>query len=357
MNHAYHLVFGLLLLATLVLWWRPERRNGLRPFDLERTKPLRGALALLVVAGHCDNRMPGSLLAYALHLSTPAVGIFFFMSGYGVAVSVARTAGRYLDGFLGRSAIKLFVPWLTALFVDFAFRLVIGDPPEFVSRWRQFLLNGESVPPHSWYVFSLFASFLVVSFSFRGQGRMRGVIVFAIYACVSYALLRFAFRWEKFWWLNSFSMLTGILWAIWEDRICAQVAKRGWRAYALAACVALLVWIVFRLLPRDGIGLFPVKSLLQSFRYALLGPMLVLSMWVLDLFPRWLRLLPWLGGLSYEIYLLHFVGEFGFAGHFENPTIYLAAVLLLAIGLAAIVHPLDAWIVRKLHPFVRTRSI
>lgn len=45
------------------------------------------------------------------------------------------------------------------------------------------------------------------------------------------------------------------------------------------------------------------------------------------------------------------------AYHLMFGLLLLATVLLLAIGLAAIVHPLDAWIVRTLRPFVRTPFI
>ena len=52
----------LLAVAMLVMLLRRNRPVELAPFDKNRTLPIRGVLALLVVIGHCDTKLPGSHL-------------------------------------------------------------------------------------------------------------------------------------------------------------------------------------------------------------------------------------------------------------------------------------------------------
>lgn len=86
MKYALFLLFVLFLASFIKI-----NKKIQTPFDLKHTLPLRGILAMLVVFGHLDTIVsPETKLLMPLHMSSPAVAVFFFMSGYGLIVSYAK---------------------------------------------------------------------------------------------------------------------------------------------------------------------------------------------------------------------------------------------------------------------------
>ena len=73
------------LVATMVRIRRQKSPEALDGFGKRETLPLRGILVMLVVLGHLVGEVAtkGHPLA-GLSWATPAVGVFFFLSGYGL---------------------------------------------------------------------------------------------------------------------------------------------------------------------------------------------------------------------------------------------------------------------------------
>lgn len=84
-------LFWLLLLCCIAIF---HGNVKYAPFDLTHTLPLRGILATLVVIGHLDNVISGQTkILMPFHMATPAVAVFFFMSGYGLMLSFSKGGG------------------------------------------------------------------------------------------------------------------------------------------------------------------------------------------------------------------------------------------------------------------------
>ena len=341
----YGLLLVLLAACGLVLSPWGRRPSELAPFDRDRTLPLRGLLALLVVIGHCDLKMPGSPLLKALHMATPAVSVFFFLSGYGLVRSVLRNRDGYLKGFLPRSFIKIGIPLAAATIAACLFLKFRGEAVGLPHRGYELLTRGRNFPYHSWYVYVLLAHYVAFAIAFARGPFRRGLLLFAGFSLGLYLFLRFGLRWPSVWWRTSLAMTLGALWAYHEERIRSAVLRWNWRVYGIASVVVLFCLAVQNVpestLPR-------VKDL-RVHSVLVVGPATVLIMYVLHGLPRLVTgSFAFLGVISYEIYLLHFVGERGLVSLFASPIPYCLAAVLVAVLLAYPVHRLDTSVVRYL---------
>lgn len=343
MNSVYGLLLVLVTACGIRMFLSGRSELHLLPFDKARTLPLRGLLALFVVIGHCDTMMSGSLLLRMLHFATPAVSVFFFLSGYGLVRSVMGKREGYLRGFLPRSFIRLGIPLITATVVACLFLMIKGEAVNLPHRGYDLLTRGRNFPYHSWYVYALMTHYVAFAVAFARGTVGRGIVRFAVFSFGYYLLLRFGLKWPWVWYKTSFAMVLGAFWAYREDAIQGAVIRLRWRAYALVAAV-LAVCALFQTIPKS---VFPWVTEARNLSLLVIGPATVLVMYVLQGIPhRLTAVFAFLGGISYEIYLLHFVGERGFAGLFSCPLLYCLVTILAAIGLAYPVHCFNAFLIR-----------
>lgn len=335
----------LLVMAMLLLMWRRGREVDLAELDKARTLPLRGALALIVVIGHCDSKVPGSIVLQLLHMSTPAVAVFFFLSGYGLMKSFLRRGDEYLDGFLPRSLIKLGIPLVVAAFVMCICLKLEGRDIELARRMTKLVLRGQNFPQHSWFVYALAVHYVFFFCSLKWLPATKAVCAFAALSACYYAVVRWGVHWPSVWYRTSLCTSVGVAWALCEERIKASVSRRG---CAVLGCMlaVLLLWHV-----GSSTGL-PISSFLKTqtreFAYLLMGPALALTLYVIRGAPRIaVAGFSFLGSIAFEIYLLHFAGErnvprLGLGGLWS-----FFAVLLVTVPLAYAAHVFDTWAVRK----------
>lgn len=341
----YELLLALLVACGLVLSPWGRRPSELAPFDKDRTLPLRGLLALLVVIGHCDLKMPGSGLLRVLHMATPAVSVFFFLSGYGLVRSVLRNRDGYLVDFLPRSFIKIGVPLVVATIAACLFLRFMGEAVNLPHRGYELLTRGRNFPYHSWYVYALLVHYAAFAVAFARGTLRRGLVLFALFSVGYYLLVRFGLRWPSVWWRTSLAMSLGTLWAYHEDWLRAAVLRWNWRVYAVASVVTLFC-LVIQQAPDSA---FPHVKDLRIHSVLAVGPATALVMYVLHGLPRPLTaVFAFLGVVSYEIYLLHFVGERGLVGWFSSPLPYCLSAVAVAVMLAYPMNRLDSCVVRHL---------
>lgn len=77
--------------------------KALNEFSLQNTQPLRGLLAILIILVHfalAYNQIP--YLGTFEYIGGPVVGCFFFLSGFGLAISYKNKGEAYIHSFLSR---------------------------------------------------------------------------------------------------------------------------------------------------------------------------------------------------------------------------------------------------------------
>ena len=299
-----------------------------------------------MVIGHCDTKLPGSHLLHALHMSTPAVAVFFFLSGYGLVKSLARRPVEYLNGFLPRSLVKFAVPMLVASLAMCVCLKFTGRTVGLPQRLEDLVLHGKNFPPHSWFVYALAIHYVLFCVSFKWLPRTKALLAFAALSACYFVLVRWGLCWPTVWWRTSLCMSVGVAWSLYEDRIKAVVARRGW---AVCGCMlaALLLWHVSS---KSDASFAPfLKNNTKEVAYLLMGPSLALVMYVLRGIPRPIvSLSSFLGTISFEVYLLHFMGERNLVRLGFTSISGCLAVIAFTMLIAYPVHKFDAWAVRSI---------
>jgi len=318
-------LFWLLLLCCIAIFHRKEEYAL---FDLAHTLPLRGILATLVVLGHLDTVVSAQTkILMPFHMATPAVAVFFFMSGYGLMLSFSKKSGSYLQNFILKASIKLLIPLLVTTCLYQGMLFILGDFS--IEKILIDLASGKETPLiHSWYVYALFLFYIlyyiVLKYNNETKKWMGGILILLM--LIYYVVTRYILNWPFYWWLTCMAFPMGFFYSRYEGKI-KMFLKDNY-------------WVTFPII----IGLLSIKLLSGMYTpffaelpYILLGPIIAIILYRIPL-PIGNKILNFLGSLSFEIYLTHGIYEKIFHASFDSPYIYILAVITATIVTSWILH-------------------
>jgi peptidoglycan/LPS O-acetylase OafA/YrhL len=288
--------------------------------------------------------------------------IFFFFSGFGLYKSYRKKPG-YLKGFLRRRLLTIYIPFQLAniLYLIIFWKSKVSSAGDAVSCFFGFTL----INSNAWFIVELFflyiAFYLCFRFSRNERTAIIGLTVFAVLMVTGslllghdHAKLRHWFMGE--WWYNTtLIFILGILVAKFESRV-KSVMMKGYK-FVLPAMVLLLVgWYFLEEYIFGKYGYYQEwnghpgygEKFLTLLFQLILCAIFVLLMLQINLKVRYgNRLLLFLGGINYEIFLIHGVFREMLPGG-PNGTLpdfwYLTLVYLLSIAAAVIM----GWVDRRL---------
>lgn len=172
-------VFLLLLVGIGFYQTRYIREKGNyleQPLAIDHVLALRGILAIEIVLGHCYGNLPGTELLYLNdRIGIWPVGIFFFLSGYGLMVSLHKKQD-YLKHFIRKRMISIFLPFFITFFLktiwEAAIRgsmdiLQIGNMQEAAGYIKELLLTFWRYFYSDWFVFEILILYLVWYLTYR----------------------------------------------------------------------------------------------------------------------------------------------------------------------------------------------
>lgn len=345
--YAHPSSFLVVTLSVLLICgaWRIRRTGELKNFGKEETLPLRALLVLFVVIGHLDNETKHVFpFLGVIHWSTPAVAVFFFMSGFGlrkVFEGLLDTGGlsKYLARFPWRTTVRLLPPFLILGPVYAVCQCCLGSMAPRTLMSKALDLSILDIP-HDWYVIAiaiLYAVFAVSAACFRKRGVTVAIwalsLVFWCSACV-------VFGDDKVWWhLTILSFPIGFTFAQYERQIRSVMRSCPF----LIALSVSFVEVIFLLLGKfNGV---PYIRCLREPHLCALGPMCALVLYAFDELKR-MKFLCFLGLFAYEIYLVHGIPEkmFMYIGMDGLP--YIAAVFAITIPAAWLLWKFDSFVAK-----------
>ena len=298
---------ALVILAGLTVF--RHRWNGTQilfsPFNVDRTLSLRGILVLLIVLHHLSGvtSFPGLSPSFRMLVSQftffggGAVSMFFFISGYGLMASLHKKGKIYLDSFYKKRFLKLLPPLLIATCIFICIRMCF----EHLSAWNicYEMTLGNPPLPNSWYMYALFILYIFFHavFSICGvQGRKAlnwmWIGSFAYIACI------LLLGWGYWWYTSVLSFNIGIEYACMSQGVQSFVRKKL-ISFFVGSILFLLVFIfIYLRFVSDGMK---IASLI-----ALNVTLPIVMVWVIQVLGIVnLTSLKFLGGISYELYLVH----------------------------------------------------
>ncbi|MBQ3061693.1 MAG: acyltransferase [Lachnospiraceae bacterium] len=209
---------------------------------------IKGLFAIVVVLHHLSQKTSqGVLLQSFENVGYLAVGVFFFISGYGLIHSLTNKK-EYLKGFLSKRLSAVIRPYIIIYLVFFLVHSLING--KLLSLENIYIIDkkGDTFVAYSWYVFVIIALYIMFYLLAKLFGNRKVFIVIGslifeilwIYICI-YQLGYGS------WWCNTVLCFSvGMLWKLYEECINRAIRKRYIIVLSITFILFFLVYGMYK---------------------------------------------------------------------------------------------------------------
>ena len=285
-------------ILALTLWrvrWvlKPSSASLSAGMSTDRTRPLRGVMALMVITHHIAQRTAaGILIRPYTDMGYLPVAAFFFLSGYGL-LTRWRADPDYRRDFLKRRFTALIGSLLPVMGIYTALHLLCG-PSESLPAACMAIIN----EANAWFLVELAVFYLAFALLMRLCERPWIVIGMTAVCCAVYTAACVALSLGDWWYKSSPAFVLGMVWALCGEGKRRVPARFDWILTVLcwAFCVLIHcnIWTVGWFMPMKAY----IPSALSACLFVL-GTALMTGKVHIDN-----PALRCLGGISYEIYIV-----------------------------------------------------
>lgn len=259
------------------------------------------------------------------------VGLFFFVSGYGMMISL-KNRGGYLTNFIHNRIKKVFLPFAFISIIGIASKCMLIPDYYFWPNCLQWLSEGGGQGFILWFPTVLTVFYIAFYLVFK---HVRSLALASHLFALIIVLISFYFYirgYGEWWWHSNICISIGVYYALFEDSI-SKFFSRGVKAYYLALTIIIL---------------------LLNFGTVYGATFTRLLNWVLPVWVVWTsylipnineyKIISFFSSISYEIFLVHtiflpFLPAWGLSP------------LLTTLALMAITIPLS-WLNHKLFKLI-----
>lgn len=304
-------------------------------FSMKCVSSLRGICAIEIMIGHIGVQTGNAFLFLNRKAGILFVGIFFMLSGYGLAYNVNRK-NHYLDNFLKKRLSKLLVPvaivCASVVLVNRVFFRTRVTTTELLSFFNS----------SSWFVWEIIVLYLVfyIAYSRVGGNGKKAVLIFsAIFSVFAYAV-----KMSNPWYGSTLCFPLGIY--FYDYAVQAKNKQNNLRGKYIAEIGLALLAVVC------GIGLYFMLGE-DNFAGTLIGrnvasaAFCIVIILLLEKIAIGNSAAAWLGIFSYEIYLVHpFVIVLVDCMKINSIYVYSVAVIAITILVSIVIHKISYTILR-----------
>lgn len=267
-------------------------------FSKQATVPLRGLLATGIVLHHLSLRLVEAspdcswIWSQFSFWGAPIVAVFFFLSGYGLMVSLITKGQKYLDGFLKKRLLKIVLPLVLCSIVFEAISITLwgGQIADFRKDWP-FL-------PNCWFCVTIiiyYFAFYITALLFKSSP-IKVAYSMWLFSFV-YVFLFKVMDFYNWWYQMVLSINIGMTLAYYETAI-RNVLYKYKRTIVLL--LFLLTFLSAYWASCSKTDNFPVGMMVLSL---VVGLLIYSSLCFRPIKSN--RLLTFFGRYSFEIYLIH----------------------------------------------------
>lgn len=207
--------------------------------SIQTTSNLQVIAVIFVMMHHLSQGLseyPDSFLASRLVVvGRLAVGLFFFISGYGLTKQYKKKGNLYLNTFLQKKILSILIPFILAMIVYLIYRNIIGEFS--LSNAIFSLINGSPIVPTGWFalmIIYLYMTFFISAIISRKKDLV--LIVLLILSVIISIVLAKRLNYGE-WWTNAvFCFPLGVVWSTKEKQI-TDFLFRQYRKSALAFAI------------------------------------------------------------------------------------------------------------------------
>lgn len=279
-------LWGLIWIYAIVFILLKKDKNKLFSFNVSESVALKGILALGVVLGHLQIfcLKPYNYPIINQFAVFAQVGVFFFISGYGLTAAWQTKGRSYLNGFVRHRITKIILPLMLAT---------------ILYKIEQYFLLGESggvksdTPlPFSWFCYVIIIYYFVFYFSLRITNNIFATIVILFLLTLAcYLIMGKCLHLGDWWYRSNWGFNLGMLVRYFEGIIKTCIQR---------FVIPIIFLVPFALFCVYAAGHFGVDMEVQATGFSLLS---LLFIYLIGFKTN--KYFNWLGKYSYEIYLVH----------------------------------------------------
>jgi len=212
----------------------------------------------------------------------------FFISGYGITKSYLIKGDSYLNTFLKKRILTIFIPMLLITII-YLIAVHLLKKPLPLNIFYDLIFKGYTPLPNTWFIFSLiyFYVFFYIGFQYSKDDRMAILIVFLL--STIYIVTTYYLGYHRNWWIQTYAFGAGIVFCKYETTLSLIVRK------PLFILLSTILVIFFIYLKIEKLLIFPY----------LVITIVVFSIVSYLPFPYRNNLFKFLSKISFEIYLIH----------------------------------------------------
>lgn len=318
------------LLCSILL---PSNGHCLRQssgISKQKVNAMKGILALLILLSHCANKLGLDARYSFFAVGWYCVGMFFFLSGYGVTLQTkSKHQGdeNYFDTFWTRRIPKILIPYVVAHIVYFFVKESYGIQFN-IKQIVMGLLGQSTIVDNSWYPVAAVMMYAIfwIAIKTNRVTLIAGGLLIAL--TTAEALL---FSNQKWWYISNLPFLAGIVLAYYDEKI----EKKG-LYLAIGMLGVVTSYCLERMSAFQSFAWYVVISNIKCGSLVLLAIVLSIS-WSIP--NKWAI---FLGNISYELYLLHglFIFIMSKIDKLDDFSFFLS-VILLSVPSAYVMHRID----------------
>lgn len=222
----------LLLLICITVWklnYIGKEAFFEKPLDLANVVPLKGICAIEIVLGHAAGSAPsGELLYINNRIGVWVVGIFFFLSGYGLMKSLHQKKD-YLNRFLQLRLWGIFAPFV----IVYILKAALGFHPNFLTEFIS-----------DWFVCEIIIIYILWYILYRATSERNAFLIMSflalnlnIFGCIGQIGSR--------WYGSTACFLVGILFEKYEANIYSYIKERYSKFLIMISALFLFLSGVF----------------------------------------------------------------------------------------------------------------
>ena len=298
--------------------------------SLEITKSEKGIAAILILIHHLSQRVklsePFLILGY---IGFILVAVFFFISGYGLSYGM-RNKQNYLDDFFRKRLLPVLIPYwiVNTINIIFCFgKGTIFTPMQYVLSYIcADIITG------TWFVTAILVLYFIFLIAFKSKNSYT-----VLELCLSgYCVICSCLKLHTSYTASIAAFLMGVIWNKIDKKIISWIREK----YCFKLFIVLGTFSVLffgRLfLVTKGLDNEIVQLILRN----LVSVLFILSLITITQKIHFTgKILGWLGNISYELYIVHYVLLMMFRG--LNSNLYLTAVFGGGLLLSTLLRNVD----------------
>lgn len=170
------------------------------------TTYLRGICALAIMLRHIriTDFAPLNVFDY---LGNPIVGIFFFLSGYGMLTRIKQTGiDNYMNGFILKRCVPLFVEYIFVWIFNFVCMFSVSGNFNFLKK---------IITPYSWFIIMIEVLYIVFYIGYKlFKDNLKRLIIFVTISELALIIALSVFGVGECWYLSLLCFSGGMIYSV-----------------------------------------------------------------------------------------------------------------------------------------------